>query len=603
MDARSDSALKKWVEQLGSLTAAVNAGYDLRALLDLLAATARDLLGLDVCGVMVPSASGQSLDLVGVSGLPDEYVERVNASRPVRIEPDTTSGAPASRAYLTGVPCGVSDVHQEPESGWTATIKEQGYRSILAVPLTTSAGVLGTLNSYRSVAHEFTADEVEQMKLFAEHAAIALTSCRIRDDLRAQHELIVRSEEIHNKLLDVAVRSGGVQGIATTLRDLLGCGVVIRDAFGETLAGSDSDPLASTRAVPVPAAADAAAPRPLGERGLVHDDGRHVIVSVILDGSVVATVWLLEMSERLDALGVRAAEHASVVLSLEMLRKRTAAQAEQEVRGDLLADLIAGADPGSPQVHERATLLGHDLAPPHRLLVAAACGAPGSAAARGGAMAVVDKERAIQRAASAAVRMSAHVRPRPLIAAIRGLVVALWPVDPGHPSGEETLRRAVVGHAGSGALVVTSELEDGIPETYTAVVGALRLTLASGATGGIVALDDLGAAGLLLRYGEPAHLKRYAERTLGTVARYDSDHGAELLRTLRTYLDCDLDRTATAKRLTLHVNTVSQRLRRIEALSGLNLRSPRQTIEASTALMLMEIAEGGRRRVERDSGQ
>ncbi|WP_329240227.1 helix-turn-helix domain-containing protein [Actinoallomurus sp. NBC_01490] len=599
MNARSDSELKKWVEQVGSLTAAVNAGYDLRALLDLLAATARDLLGLDVCGVMVPSASGQSLDIVGVSGLPDEYVERVNASHPIRIEPDTTSGAPASRAYLTGVPCGVSDVHEEPESGWTATAKEQGYRSILAVPLTTSAGVLGTLNSYRSVAHEFTADEVEQMKLFAEHAAIALTSCRIRDDLRAQHELIFRSEEIHNKLLDVAVRSGGVKGIATTLRDLLSCGVVIRDANGETLASSDSVPLASTRsAVPValvPSAAGAAmaAPRLLGERDLVHDDGQHVIVSVFLDGSVVATVWLLEMSERLDALGVRAAEHASVVLSLEMLRQRTAAQAEQEVRGDLLADLIAGADPGSPQVHERATLLGHDLAPPHRLLVAAACRAPGSAAARAGVMSVVDKERAIQRAASAAVRMSAHVRPRPLIAAIRGLVVALWPVDLDQPSGEETLRRAVVGHAGSSALVVTSELEDGIPETYTAVVGALRLTLASGATGGIVALDDLGAAGLLLRYGEPAHLKRYAERTLGSVARYDSDHGTELLRTLRTYLDCDLDRSATAKRLTLHVNTVSQRLRRIEALSGLNLRSPRQTIEARTALMLMEIVEGG----------
>lgn len=595
MKGTSEPDLKKWVGRLGSLTAAVNAGHELGALLDLVAAAARELLELDVCGVMSPAADGESLEIVGASGLPDEYVERVNAGHSVRIEPDTTSGAPASRAFLTGLPCGVSDVHAEPESGWTETAKAQGYRSILAVPLTTSAGVLGTLNSYRSVAHEFSPDEVAQLNLLAEHAAIAVTSCRIRDDLRAQHELIVRSEEVHGKLLDVAVRSGGITGIATTLHDLLGCRVVIRDANGETLADSEGAQLASAPGTAARSSAGPATrpPRPLGERGLVHDDGRHVIVNVVLDGAVVATGWLLDVPGGLDALGVRAAEHASVVLSLEMLRQRTAAQAEQAVRGDLLADLIAGADPGSPQVRERASLLGHDLAQPHRLLVAAACGTPGSTPVGATGTAVRDNERAIRRAVSAAVRLSAHARPRPLIAAVRDLVVALWPSGLDEPSAEETLRRAVVGYAASSALVVTSELEESIEETYPAVVGALRLAIAGGTTGGTVALDDLGAAALLLRYAEPAHLRRYAERTLGAVARYDADHGSELLRTLRTYLDHDLDRAATAERLTLHVNTVSQRLRRIETLSGLNLRSPRQIIEARTSLLLMEIAGDG----------
>jgi GAF domain-containing protein len=590
--------LQKWVRQIGSLTAAVNADNDVGALMDLVAGVAHDLLGLDMCGVMVPAADGESFEIVGSSGLPLEYVERVNANHPVRIETDATSGSPASRAYLTGVPYGVSDVNKEPESAWTETVKKQGYRSLLAVPLTASAGVLGTLNSYRSVAHSFTPDEVEQMKLLAEHAAIALTSCRVRDDLQEQHRLIVRSEEIHSRLLDVAVRSGGVEGIATTLRDLLGCGVVIRDANGETLANSDSAPHASaesTDAVAVshtPAGPATRASRPIGERGLMHDDGQHLIVNIILDASVVATVWLLNMSERLDALGVRAAEHASVVLSLEMLRQRTAAQAEQEVRGDLLADLIAGADPSSPQVRARASLLGHDLAKPHRVLVAA-CFTPGSTVGRDTGLAALDNERAIQLAASAAVRWSAHARPRPLVAAVRDLVVALWPTGLDEPSGEEVLRRAVVGYAASDALIVTSELEETIQETHTAVVGALRLAMSGRSSGGTVALDDLGAAGLLLRYAEPAHLRRYAERTLGSVARYDGRHGTELLRTLRTYLDCDLDRAVTAKRLTLHVNTVSQRLRRVETLCGLNLRSPRQTIEARTSLMLMEIVGDG----------
>jgi len=579
--------LKRWVEQLGSLTAAVNADHDLRALLDLVAATTRDLLGLDMCGVMIPATDGRSLDIVGSSGLTEDYVERVNTDHRIRIEEDANTGAPASRAFLSGEPCGASDFHHE-SFRWTEAAIEQGYRSVLAVPLTTTAGVLGTLNSYRSIAHEFDTDEIEQMKLLAEHAAIAVTSYRSRQDLRAQHRLIVRSEEVHDNLLDVSVRSGGVLGIATALHDLLGCDVVIRDTHGETLAAAQSEPAR-------PASPDrptTLATRPIGTRGLVHDDGQNVIVNVILDGSVVATVWLLDMSERLDALGARAAEHASVVLSLEMLRQRTAAEAEQGVRGELLGDLLAGADPTSPQIRERANLLGHDLAQPHRLLVAAACGTPVAASRHASGAVVRDNERAIQRAAAAAVRLSSHARPRPLIAAVRDLVVALWPTEFDGPPAEETLRRAIRGYAASSALLVTSDIDESVHETYPAAVGALRLAIAGGSTGGTVALEDLGAAGLLLRYADPAQLRRYAERTLGSVARYDADHGADLVRTLRTYLDCNLDRAATAERLTLHANTVSQRLRRIESLSGLDLRSPRHALEARTALLLMEISDG-----------
>jgi DNA-binding PucR family transcriptional regulator len=41
----------------------------------------------------------------------------------------------------------------------------------------------------------------------------------------------------------------------------------------------------------------------------------------------------------------------------------------------------------------------------------------------------------------------------------------------------------------------------------------------------------------------------------------------------------------------LHPNTVSQRLRRIETLTGLDLRSPRSVIDARTALMLIDIVD------------
>ena len=582
--------MHRWLSAIGSLTAAVNSGQGLGALLDLVAGTAQELLDLDFCGVMVPAADGESLEIAGSSGLPEEYIARVNTSRRIRLEADLDKGAPASRAFLTGRPWAVSDVEAAPQSTWTDVARDQGYRSILAVPLITAAGVVGTLNSYRSTVHDFPPQEVEQLGLLAQHAAIALTSARIVDNLREQNRLIVRSEEIHDRLLDVAVRSGGVSGIAAALHALLGGSIVIRDANGETLASSEDASVPARFPVgPAPRP-----PRARGQRGLVREEGPHVVASVLLDGSTVGTVWLLDRAGKLDALGLRAAEHASVVLSLELLRRRTAAEVEQTLRGELLADLLSGTDPASPPIRERASLMGHDLSVCHRMLVAEAHAGPdGHAAARTGAPAARSKERAAAGAAAEAVRLTSHLRPRPLVASVREVVVALWPDGTGEPAGEEVLRRAIMStRAGPTATVAVARLADGgIPAAFRAARGALAFAADSGRADGVLLLDNLGAAGLLLQFAEPAELRRYAERTLGAVARYDASHGAELLGTLRAYLDCDLDRGATAELLMLHPNTVSQRLRRIETLSGLNLRSPRSAMDARTALMLIDVAD------------
>jgi len=577
------SELRSWLTAIGTLTAAVNAGHRLSALLDLVAATAQDLLGLDFCGVMLPSADGSSLAIAGASALPDQYVGRVDRGRPIPLEPTAAGGAPASRAFRSGRPCSVADVAAEPDSAWTEVAREQGYGSILAVPLVTRAGVLGTLNSYRSTAHEFGPQEIEQLELLAEHAAIALTSARIVDDLREQHRLIVRSEEIHDRLVRVAARSGGVSGITTALHDLLGCDVVVRDAHGETIAAEVRPPATdSSSAVEAPQP-----PRSQGQRGLVREEGPHVVADVVLDGSVSATVWLLDQAGLLDPLGIRAVEHASVVLSLELLRQRTAAEVEQTLRGELLADLLAGADPGAPSVRDRAALMGHHLGEPHQTLVAEA---PGTSGGGTGARAEI-----AQRAAAEAVRLTSHLGPRPLIAAVRDAVVALWPTSITRPKGDEVLRRAIgaIQDGAATTVAVSGPDSDGFPAAYRVARGALAFAAAAGdgEIRGALTLDDLGAAGLLLRYAEPAELRRYAERTLGAVRRYDTDHGAELVRTLRVFLDCDLDRRATAARLVLHPNTVSQRLRRIETLTGLDLRSPRSVIDARTALMLIDIVD------------
>lgn len=72
----------------------------------------------------------------------------------------------------------------------------------------------------------------------------------------------------------------------------------------------------------------------------------------------------------------------------------------------------------------------------------------------------------------------------------------------------------------------------------------------------------------LLEDGGPRdHLRAAVER----VAAYDAERRARLLPTLDEYLAQGRSVAATARALTIHVNTLRQRLERIETLTGLAL--------------------------------
>ncbi len=75
----------------------------------------------------------------------------------------------------------------------------------------------------------------------------------------------------------------------------------------------------------------------------------------------------------------------------------------------------------------------------------------------------------------------------------------------------------------------------------------------------------------ILLAGSPRLAARLRERVLEPLAL---DAHAELVNTLRTLLECRLDRTATSAALHVHRNTLAYRLKRIEEIAALDLGSP-----------------------------
>lgn len=97
---------------------------------------------------------------------------------------------------------------------------------------------------------------------------------------------------------------------------------------------------------------------------------------------------------------------------------------------------------------------------------------------------------------------------------------------------------------------------------------------------------DFGPSALLLSAFDSDLIQNFVEETLGKLRRHDARHAAALLQTAITLVDEGCRYQATADRLKIHVSTLRYRLKRIEALSGLDLADPEARFRLSLATRL-----------------
>ncbi|KUL32214.1 PucR family transcriptional regulator [Streptomyces regalis] len=102
-------------------------------------------------------------------------------------------------------------------------------------------------------------------------------------------------------------------------------------------------------------------------------------------------------------------------------------------------------------------------------------------------------------------------------------------------------------------------------------------------------LSDIGLRRLLYALREDTRIQEYAEQQLGRLIDYDTQHGTDLLATLRHYLEAAGNKTNAARRGGLSRETMYQRLRTIERLLDRDLESGEQRTELHAALTARDV--------------
>jgi DNA-binding PucR family transcriptional regulator len=91
--------------------------------------------------------------------------------------------------------------------------------------------------------------------------------------------------------------------------------------------------------------------------------------------------------------------------------------------------------------------------------------------------------------------------------------------------------------------------------------------------GGVLLYGEMGAYRYLVSLLDSGGPDDELRAAITRLVEYDAARQTQLLTTLELYLTNGRTSTTTSRALTIHVNTLRQRLERIEALTGLDLES------------------------------
>jgi GAF domain-containing protein len=536
---------------LYQIISTVGSSLDLEEVLGAVVRLLSDASGVHACFVYLLEGRGESLVLRAAS---EPYANLVGAITLERGE------GLAWWAAERKEPAFIRDnALADPRNKYVPELDEERFQSLVSVPILGRSGsVVGAITLHTEAPREFTKAEVDFLVSGASLVAGAIENARLYDETRRrlgelEHlielgETIARAETLTELLPAVTAR--GLQLLRAER-----CHLYLLDPGTEELRLRASTPGGSARET-----------IGLSELGSELRRGRRSRVSVPLVASEeLLGLLVAEGTAEVELAGAVANQAAVAIKKIELIERLT----EKNLIKDFFEELVRGAGPGELDV--RAARLGCDLDERHLVLVAAP---PSDALER--ALAAVARGSLFDRrddSMRALLRISANEEARTIHRLRRihgelGEPVAIGVSNPctgaaSFAAGFEEARHALVG---------TSVLQ-GEP--------------------GVMTYEELGPYKYLLRMSVDSGARDTHREAIRRLADYDRQRSTFLLRTLEEFLRRRGSISATAAALYVHPNTLRQRLRRIQELSGLDLRKDDWLmVEIALKLVRLEGAMG-----------
>lgn len=469
-------------------------------------------------------------------------------------------------------------------------VRLEGIRSILGVPLRSRARtVQGVLYVANRSPHDFTSEEVALLASLGDLAALALENARlyqeavnsaaasVNDRALAERHLqeLERVHGVHRGLTEVLLADEGIAGVARSLALALQANIVISDWRHVVLAhdgsiaeviderGNLSQRFLNNREI------REALRVCTTDYSTVVAKERWSVAPIVARQEVMGFIWAsMRLGAPMDVSVFKTClEQAARVVALELLREQAEEETERRLRKDFMYDLLSDRPASQIVLRNRARQLGYQSDRPHRPVL---FGISDTGEHR---EPFVERARELISEANSAG-----------FVAIYGTHVMLFLAEANRDDLIDRVEQALdtLSSHGISATATICRLSKGLADDRATLMAAMRLQELLGGRR-LIWLEGLEVLSMLFDSAQPGRLREFTQLALAGIAGQPA-----LVQTLDAYYRAGGNRALAARKLNVHINTVRQRLQRIEELIGGSVDAPERAVPMRLALLALE---------------
>ena len=549
---------------------------DVSAVLTSAVRHARKLLSTDIAFVMLLNPASDVLRLEASVGHRTPTFTTI--VRPVSAITAVGTGKPVQSADF------LNDSRLDHDPPTDDILRKEGMRTVLAVPLRSAGGTLGALYVGNRYPRRFPANDVDALLRLAEHvsAALVLTQALAEAGARldqatkryleaeAERSLLARAEEIRRTVTDGLQERDGLTAVTGALAECLDRTLMVTDwkltvmahmhgSSGPTFARSPATVLNRSESLEaVAACTDTHRPARAGKDWLVApiEAGRNLL----------GYLWVAQSEHAGDTELVELVmERMIPLVAMERFSK---GDTDRRLQSDFMYELLNDRLPDLSLMEARAAQVWSRYGEPHRPVILNV-GATGEQ--WGNRLEV-------------ARRLVATARPHEFATVYGGHLILLVTPTARHQveATVSEVRLLLERNHLSATAVVGAQCRD-LREWRDCILAALKLNDLLGTTG-ILWADGLEALAQLF---EPTQRDRLEVLCRAALAPLKGRKG--LMDALQAYFQCGGNKSDAARSLSIHVNTLRQRLERAEQLLGGSVDDSIRAVPLRLALLVREV--------------
>lgn len=307
------------------------------------------------------------------------------------------------------------------------------------------------------------------------------------------------------------------------------------------------------------------------------------VFSLIVDGETVGGLYLFPVAEQQDNLDFLQIQVVRLALSAVLMRSVIGFRSAATIQDEVMRRLFVGEWGNRGDFIARASAVGIMLNQPLQILIIASA-------------AKTHQSTAPKHLLQLTARLVKKLFDGHATVGDGGMMISLLPAcnrdNAEFSKCVQQLQAAIELNTSNEWILIISEPCDDLAEFGQMHQRCKRLVTLARSLGvtGLVPSNYFGSLPLLLSMADNVVVEEFLEYTIHRIVRVNPKRGAESLKTLRTFVDCDGRFQTSAEKLSIHVSTLRYRLDKLNERFGIDATCATTRFDLQIAFRLHDLS-------------